>query len=272
MDCLRLLRVPCARGQDGKPRKKVPNGFYSWHSSYSSVVGWLFTACLGLGWDQRTTKHPVQMAWLLGAPRYTRIWFLRGLADSDGNVHFQHRWVDIATSPNTVFVKNLVESLGFHTNVRVHRGYGYVSISAADAARIQIFNPELQTYRRLVLEKLVAAETFHKNWPDWLGTKVDSLIRAGLTERRICESILEEYNVYLRMRTIKARRKKLDLLGAVTRRAIRYPRRFETRTDWFSGPDPPSPLPRRLSNPPVSLMVKEPSLSSPNHASVAQPG
>ena len=206
MGCLGMLGVRCVRGRDGQPRKKVPNGFYSWHSSYSPTVWWLFTACLGLSPDQKTTKHPVRMAWLLDAPRETRVWFLRGLADSDGDVHYQHRWVDIATSPNTDFIWRLLCSLGLRTWVRVHRGYGYVSISCKDAALIQIFNPRLSTYRRMTLEKLASAKVFPRRWPDWLDARVDSLIRAGLSERQISEQILSEHGVYLRMRTIKKRR------------------------------------------------------------------
>jgi hypothetical protein len=112
MDCLGMLGVKCVRGRDGRPRKKVPNGFYAWHSSYSPAVWWLFTACLGLSPDQKTTQHPVRMAWLLDAPREMRLWFLRGLADSDGDVHFQHRWVDICTSPNTNFIRRFFGSFG----------------------------------------------------------------------------------------------------------------------------------------------------------------
>ncbi len=205
-ECLRRFGVPCFRGRDGEPRRKVPNGFFSWHSHYSSIVGWLFLACVGLEWEQKTTKDPVRMTWLLGAPEDFRKWFLRGLADSDGDVHFQHRWVDIATSPNTDFVKSLFESLGLHTRVRVHRGYGYVSISASDADKIQIFNPELLTYRRIMLEKLAHAKIFQGSWPDWLESKVESLIRTGLSEREISERVLDEDKVYLRMRTIKTKR------------------------------------------------------------------
>jgi hypothetical protein len=165
---------------------------------------------LGLSPDQKTTKHPVRMAWLLDAPREMRLWFLRGLADSDGNVHFQHRWVDICTSPNTNFIRRLLGSFGFRTRVRVQRGYGYVSISCQDAALIQIFNPHLSTYRRAALEKLASAKVFRSRWPDWLKSRVDSLIRAGLNERQISESILSEHGVYLKMRTIKKRRSALS--------------------------------------------------------------
>lgn len=205
--CLRMLGVRCTRGRDGEPRKKVPNGFYSWHSSYSSIVGWLFTACLGLTWDQKTTMHPVRMRWLLGAPRKMRIWFLRGLADSDGNVDFQHRWVDIATSPNTTFVKELFESIGLHSRIWVSRlGYGYVGTPYSGASTIQIFNPLLTTHRGAMLKKLTTAKVFRGKWPGWLDTMVRDLVAKGLSERKICEAILDQYGVYARMRTIKKKR------------------------------------------------------------------
>jgi hypothetical protein len=207
MGCLGMLGVKGARGRDGRPRMKVPNGSYSWNSSFSSIVGWLFTACLGLKMNQLTTVHSVRMEWLLYAPKQWRIWFLRGLADSDGDVDFHHRWVRIATSPNTTFIKKLFESLGLHTRVFVSRnGYGYVGIPYRDAFAIQIFNPLLATHRRIMLEKLAAAKVFRGRWPDWLDAKVDDLARNGLSDREISEAILDEYNVYARIRTIKKKR------------------------------------------------------------------
>lgn len=162
MHCLQILGIEYTRRPDGLPRKKNPNGFFWWQSRSSSVIGWLYTACLGLEWDERTTKNPVRMEWMLSVPTWFRIWFLRGLADSDGDVHFQEKWVDIATSPNTMFIKNLFDSVGLHTRVRVHRGYGYVSISVINGARIQIFNPEVLTYRRKMLEKLAKTQVFRR--------------------------------------------------------------------------------------------------------------
>lgn len=144
------------------------------------------------------------MTWLLGAPEDFRIWFLRGLADSDGDVQFHHRWAEIATSPNTSFVKALFESLGLRTLVRVHRGYGYVSVSAVDAARIQLFNPDVMTYRRELLEKLANARTYNP-WPKWLEAKVSRLIRRNLSSREIAERILED-GVFIRPRTVNRKR------------------------------------------------------------------
>ena len=94
-----------------------------------------------------------------------------------------------------------------HTKVEIHRQlYGYVSISCADAAKIQIFNPELVTHRRVMLEKLVNAKVFRTRWPDRLRMEVQRLVGRGLSDREIADTILDQYNVYVRMRTIKEKR------------------------------------------------------------------
>jgi len=97
---------------------------------------------------------------MLHAPREFRLWFLRGLADSDGDVHFRDKSVDITTSPNTGFVKALLDSLNVHCVVRFTRGYGAITIRADQAMRIAIFNPEVNTYRRELLEKLVGGSVY----------------------------------------------------------------------------------------------------------------
>jgi len=132
--------------------------------------------------------------------RFNALHGSRQLVFVDGS---RKRRVDICTSPNTNFIRRLLGSLGLRTRVRVHRGYGYVSISCQDAALIQIFNPYVSTYRRMALERLAFAKVFRGKWPNWLNSRVHSLIRVDLNERQISESILSEYGVYLRMRTIK---------------------------------------------------------------------
>ena len=147
------------------------------------------------------------MDWILTAPVRYRVWFLRGLADSDGDVQFHHRWAEIATSPNTEFVKALFVSLGLKTLVRIHRGYGYVSVSAADAARIQLFNPDFMSHRRLLLEKLARARVFHGRWPEWIRARVDELGRREMSPREIAETVLRENGVFIKPRSVNKRRK-----------------------------------------------------------------
>ncbi len=136
---------------------------------------------------------------MLSAPREDRLWFLRGLADSDGDVHFRDKSVDITTSPNTSFVKALLDSLDVHSVVRFTKGYGAITIRADQAVKIAIFNPEIYTYRRKLLERLVGANVYPRRWPSWLTEKVDYLRRSGLSKREICERILYEDNTYIKM-------------------------------------------------------------------------
>jgi hypothetical protein len=65
--------------------------------------------------------------------------------------------------------------------------------------KIDVFNPEVNTYRRKLLEKLVAASVYPRRWPSWLEEKVDRLGRLGLDKREICERILNENNTYIKM-------------------------------------------------------------------------
>ncbi len=136
---------------------------------------------------------------MLCASRECRLWFLRGLADSDGDVHFRDKSVDITTSPNTGFVKALLDSLNVHSVVRFTKAYGGITIRADQAMKIAIFSPEVNTHRRQVLEKLVGARVYPRHWPGWLTEKVNRLIRSGLSGREICERILYEDNTYVKM-------------------------------------------------------------------------
>ncbi len=209
--CVRNLGIPCRRLPDSTPKRTNPSGSFVWESHYTPVVGWFHVACLGLKWNERTTRNPVRMKWLFGAPNKYRIWFLRGLADSDGDVHFKDKCVDITTLPNTTVVHALLRSLGIRTRIGFSRGYGYVVVSAVEAARIRIFNPNVLTHRRKMLEKLVSAKTFRKPWPSWLESKVGRLLRSGLTIREICEKVLREDNTYVKMNTLKRKRRQLLL-------------------------------------------------------------
>ena len=61
MHCVEMLGIEYERRPDGLPRRKNPNGFFWWQSRTSSVIGWLYTACIGLKWNETTTKHRVRM-------------------------------------------------------------------------------------------------------------------------------------------------------------------------------------------------------------------
>ena len=120
------------------------------------------------------------------------------------------RAVSITSQPNTEFFLRLLESVGvrsFPTYER-KREVGRVTFSVPDAMRIQIFNPLILTHRRKLLEKLAKASTYPRHWPSWLEEKVQGLIRRNLGTRAICETILRENNVFIKMHTV---RKKMEM-------------------------------------------------------------
>ena len=128
--CARRLGIGCKRTLDRPSSNSSPNGAFLLGVSASPIVSWFHLACLGLKWQERTSPHKVRMDWMLHAPREFRLWFLRSLADSDGDVHFRDKSVDITTSPNTGFVKALLDSLNVHRVVRFTKGYGAITIRA----------------------------------------------------------------------------------------------------------------------------------------------
>ncbi len=205
-DCIQKLGIQAKRVGDRGPDKSSPYGAYRWDSARSSVFGWIHTSCLGLDWAERASSVSIRMEWILSAPIERRLWFVRGLADSDGDVHFKDKSVAITTSPNTEFVNSLLRSLGCRTHVEVSPGFSKVVLSAPQAAKMRIFSPEVLTYRRKTLEKLVNAKTFERRWPDWLQAKVTRLIASGLSTREIRDRVLDEDNVFVRLHTIKRKR------------------------------------------------------------------
>ncbi len=205
------LGVWCERMEDRPSRKYKPLESYYWDSHYSPIFGWMFTACLGLEWDQLTSYDPVVMDWVLIAPEEMRIWFLRGLADSDGDVDFRDRSVSITSQPNTDLVSRLLTSLSIRNSISREnkRDVARVSFSVSDAVRIGIFNPVVMTHRRKLLEKLTNARTFQRKWPLWLEARVETLLSLNLGMREICETLLEEDNVYVKYNTLKRKRSQM---------------------------------------------------------------
>ena len=131
------------------------------------------------------------------------MWFLRGLADSDGSVYFKNRSVGIITSPNGKLVGNLLDSLKMHYYSGWSKGCMVVVISLKEAAQMQIFNPHVATHRRKALEKLVSAKTFQRRWPSWLEAKVQRLLKSGFEAAEISHRIYEEDDTFVRSHTIR---------------------------------------------------------------------
>jgi hypothetical protein len=206
-NCVNVIGVPSRRIADEAPRPAEPHGSFRWLSSYSPVISWLKTACLGLGRHELTSYVPVRMVWLLTSPKDFRLWFLRGLADSDGTVNLRNKSVSIVTAPNTLLVRKLFDSLGCHNTYEDDDGVGVVTISAPDAMHLQIFNPEVLTHRRKALESLCSAATFERRWPDWLEARVRRLVEEGRSPRSIRDRLLFEDKVYVKIKTLKTKQR-----------------------------------------------------------------
>lgn len=137
----RSLGIRSHRTSDRPPRTGLGFGAYCWLFERHPIFSWFHLECLGLKWEERTSYDPVSMEWVMSARTKHRLWFLTGIADSDGHVHFRDKTVDITTFPNTRFVKSIVDSLQIRSSIRFTKGYGVVMVQGKDAAKVGIFNP-----------------------------------------------------------------------------------------------------------------------------------
>ena len=116
--CANSLSIGMERQRDKQPtgqtrKSKDPAPAYRWTSERSPLLAWMFSVCLGLGWEETTTTHQVQMDWIFNTPRAFRVRFVQGAADSDGCVKGYE--VEIASVPNAQFFTNLLQDLGMRT-------------------------------------------------------------------------------------------------------------------------------------------------------------
>jgi len=70
-----------------------------------------------------------------------------------------------------------LESVGCKTWVEVDPRFRRVMITVQQAMNIKIFNPEISTHRRKLLERLASVQTFQRHWPEWLQLKGHSVTR-----------------------------------------------------------------------------------------------
>lgn len=212
MSCIAMLGIPCGRIADRLPGKRDRHGLYRWMTYFSEVVLWLHITCLGLRLDERTSYDPVRMAWLLKATPEHRIWFIRGVADSDGGVNVSNKTVEIVSQPNTRLIKALLTSLDVNVATCAPKGVGIVIVRAKDAKRLGIFNPEIETHKTLLLSKLVEAKTFQRHWPRWLEMKVNESILEGANPSAIRNKLLLDDNTYVKLKTIRRKQKMTQIL------------------------------------------------------------
>jgi len=220
IDSISNLGVPCGRIKDSPPRSRDKFGQYRWMSYFLETFAWLYTSCLGLKPDELTSYAPVKMDWLLTAPREARIWFLRGIADSDGTVNVRNRTVDLVSEPNSGLLVALFHSVGISAGTWVSKGVGVVSIPVPRAMELSIFNPKVETHRGKLLRRLANAKTYQGRWPAWLHCKVTRLLLQGESVTHIRDRLLWEDNTYVTLRTL----------------GLRTPKKESQRRDSDAGP------------------------------------
>jgi hypothetical protein len=203
MNCVSLLGIPCGRIKDGPPRARDNYGMYRWMSYFSEVFDWFHTACLGLERDQLTSYDSVKMYWLSTASSDSILWFLRGIADSDGTVNVRNKTVEITSEPNGPLFVRLFAMVGVRATIYKSKGYDTVTIHLADAVRVRIFNPEVETHRSSLLNRLANAQAFKARWPAWLERRVHNLLAEQSDVIKVRNTLLFEDNTYVTLRTLK---------------------------------------------------------------------
>ena len=205
MDCVSMLGIQYTRYADRPARRRHPHPEHRWQTYYSEVISWLFTACLGLRRNELTSYHRIRMGWLMTATKEHRLWFLRGLADSDGGVNISNKTVEITSEPNTEFFKTLVESLGVPTLSYTSGGVGTVVMKIGDIVQLRIFNPEITNHKATLVQRLAHAKTFPRHWPEQLESRVEALMRQGLDPIAIRDNLLLDWGVYVKLRTVQSK-------------------------------------------------------------------
>lgn len=221
--CGNVVGLRFSRIGDNYKDARSPYGRFHWKSESSEFVYWLFTICLGLEPGQLTTWDPVKMDWILQAPRYFRLGFLQGLADSDGYVHFEKFEVHLIASPNANLIATVLASLGVGYTAEVSKGLDILKLKINDAFDLSIFNPRVGTYRYRLVQRLAHARRLRRGpWPNWLASKVDKLASRNLTTREIMTLVLNRYNLFIRAPNVRRHARMIRLTVPSANKGINW--------------------------------------------------
>ncbi|MFQ6020895.1 MAG: hypothetical protein ACE5J4_02660 [Candidatus Aenigmatarchaeota archaeon] len=209
--CANCLGLRMNRIKDTPKGKRNTHPFFRWSSQSSSLLEWIFTICLGLATDQLTTYSPIKADWLLNTPKNFRVWFLQGLADSDGYVDFNSFQAGIISQPNTYLIRNIIESLDIRNSTKVLRegNLEAVIISIEDAYKIPLFNPLVNNYRYIQMKKLATAQKLHWHMSEELSNKIKEYLYSGLRGTSLIKKLLETENIRVRAKAIRRLEKSL---------------------------------------------------------------
>jgi len=96
-----------------------PHADHYWYSVNSPFITWVNEAVLGLEPGQTHTYNPVNIDWVLDAPRALQIKILQGLFDGDGWSSVSHTQIGIASGPNADIIKQLLLRVGIEARENV---------------------------------------------------------------------------------------------------------------------------------------------------------
>lgn len=211
--CVNALGLRYSQCRDVPPSKKNKFYFYSWNSQSSLLISWMMEACFGLGVRDRTSYDPIKAEWILNSPKNFKIWFLQGVADSDGYIDINTFQAGIVSKPNIKFIQKVLDSLNIKSKISyLHKGSLYsIRFNLRDAYKLPLFNEYVKLYRYELMEKLVQAKKFDYHWPKWLGDEVDKYIKESLSSTKIMHLILNKYNIAIRAGGIGKRIRKFKM-------------------------------------------------------------
>ncbi len=176
---------------------------FVWLSQSSELLMWIFEKCLGLRTGETTTRDPIRANWLLSAPVEFELWFLQGLADSDGYVDLNKHEIGIVVEPNQFLLAKVLRKLQVRFRVSRIKNQSAFIMSVREGFRLPIFSPFSRTHKFELSKRLVEAQRYHGPWPRWLRHDVDRLTSLGKPTGEVILAILDKHNIAIRSQHIR---------------------------------------------------------------------
>ncbi|MBU2475302.1 MAG: hypothetical protein KKC38_02195 [Nanoarchaeota archaeon] len=216
--CANNIGLRMNQGKNCPKGKRNTHDFYAWHSQSSLLIQWIFKVCLGLKNKEKTTYDPIKANWLIKAPKEFKIYFLQGLADSDGYIDITTHRAGIITGPNTKFIKELLKTININGEESyLHKGsLGQIKFRLEKAIELPLFSPHVKSYRYQLMEKIMKAKRLHHHWPAYLGKEVDNYLKEGFSSTKIMQKVLNNHNIIIRQGGINKRRNKIKMENRIT--------------------------------------------------------
>lgn len=178
---------------------------FIWSSQSSQFLMWMFEKCLGLRPGETTTRNPIRADWLARTPTEFQIWFLQGLADSDGYVDLNKHEIGLVAEPNGSLIAAILANLGAYFRLATIKNQATVLLSVKEGFRLPIFSPYSRTHKFELAQKLANARRLQGPWPRWLRNEVNQLIDSGRSTGEVISTILEKHKIAIRSQHLRGR-------------------------------------------------------------------